>query len=83
MSTKKSTTKKPSREELRKQLAENVAAILANPECPTNLYNAVADAITDWTNATLTLRANSAEFIEQNLVDYIAAEEKRKGGRND
>jgi hypothetical protein len=54
LSQKKSSTprasaaKKPTRAELRRQLARDLAAALANPEIPAKLYNEITDAILDF-----------------------------------
>src|SRR3954468_20286704 len=40
-----------SRTDLRKQLAQDIASILANPECPAVLYNDIADNCTQWQEA--------------------------------
>lgn len=82
MSAKKSTTKpvRKSRGELRKQLAQDLARILQNPECPTMLYNDVAESITTMSSEIDDAFWHSPEQIERSLNAYIASEEKRKGG---
>ncbi len=56
MSTKKSSTprtsasSKPSRIELRQQLARDLAAVLANPELPVPLHNDIGEGLNDLFN---------------------------------
>ncbi len=79
--SKKSSTPRPSaasnRIELRKQLARDLARILANPETPVSLYNDIADSITEMSSE---IDYNSAEMIERSITAHIVKEEKRKGG---
>jgi hypothetical protein len=84
MSKNTKEPQKKSREEWRKQLAHDLASILANPETPIRLYNDIADNCTEWQEA----RDNaddegwrSVPFILECLEAYQPAEEKRtKGG---
>jgi hypothetical protein len=86
MSTRKNSKQQQqkSRAELRKQLARDLASILANPECPTGLFNDIADNCTQWQEA----RDNADEtgwkrepFILECFEAYQRQEEKRtKGG---
>lgn len=74
---RKDSTKQKSREELRAQLARDLACIMANPETPAALYDAIADELTEMSSA---IDYDTPEMIERSLTAYIAKEEKRKGG---
>ncbi len=86
MSTKKSSTprksasSKPTREQLREQLAADIASILANPECPTALYNDISDNVCTWSSDYCNAVNETPDYIESCLLAHIANEEKRKGG---
>jgi hypothetical protein len=70
-------TKKPTRAELRKQLARDITSILANPECPTVIYNDLAGAVLEIFNSTPTARLDqSEEYTLALLNEYAAAQEK-------
>jgi hypothetical protein len=79
MSQKKDTATGPqkSREELRQQLARDLAAALANPEIPVCLYNDISEAITDFQSTCINYdrMLYSAEVIGKAL-DMFA----EKGG---
>jgi hypothetical protein len=73
-------TKQPqqkSRDGLRKQLARDIAAALANPEMPVKLYNDISDAITDFQSTCIDYNAllYSEETIGKALEMYA-----EKGG---
>jgi hypothetical protein len=76
---KKGTSKaaqKP-REELRRQLARDLAAALSNPEIPVRLYNDISAAITDFQSTCIDYDAMlySAETIGKALEMFA-----EKGG---
>jgi hypothetical protein len=85
---KKSTPRKPraattphkkSRAELRKELAQDIARILAHPELPIYLYNKFSRGITEFQNECITYNyeiVDSAEVIEKTLTIYA----KEQGG---
>jgi hypothetical protein len=79
MSTKKNSKPAPkkSRAELRRQLARDLAAALANPEMPVKLYNDISDAITDFQSTCISydVMLYSAEVIGKALEMYA-----EKGG---
>lgn len=78
---KKAATRKGSasktRAQLRKELARDLAAILANPETPLPLYNAIADEVCDLSEK---IDFHTPEMLERSVDAYYAAEAKRKGG---
>jgi gas vesicle protein len=82
MSTKKSTIRKSttSRDELRQQLARDIASILNNPETPTTLYNDVADRVSDMSSDLGDAFWHSPEQIKRDLDAHFKKEAKRKGG---
>jgi hypothetical protein len=84
MSEKKSTPskkRKPTRAGLRKQLARNIAAILANPETPVRLYNEISDCVMEFESVDHS-PLESADNIERALDTYARFEASRtKGGR--
>jgi hypothetical protein len=71
---------KKSRGELRKQLARDIASILANPECPVDLYNDIAENVVNWSTDYCNLVNETPEYIHNCLEAHLATEEKRKGG---
>lgn len=77
---KRTATKGKTSEENRRELAEHIAAILANPETPTILYNDIAESLTTMSSEIGDDFWHSPEMIERDLNAYIASEEKRKGG---
>jgi hypothetical protein len=78
MSTKKSSTprksatKQPTRAELRKQLSQLIAAVLAHPLLPAKLCNDFSAAIMDFqaTCIDYTTMLDSAEIIEKTLAMF-------------
>jgi hypothetical protein len=82
MSAKKSITprKQKSRSGLRRELARDIASILANPETPSMLYNAIGDCLSEF-EAVDSSVWTEASTIERNLDKYARFEEARtKGG---
>jgi hypothetical protein len=88
MSTKKSSTKKTTtrkqtttktRQQLRAELARNIAAIMANPETPAILYNDLADSITEMSSDLKDDFWHSPEQIERSINAHLATEAKRTG----
>jgi hypothetical protein len=78
MSQKKnSTRKKKSRAELRREIAQHLAAVLANPETPVMLYNDIAESLSDMSSD---INYDTAEMIERSLTAHVAKEEKRQKG---
>jgi hypothetical protein len=72
MATRKATPSKgkgKSREELRRQLARDITSVLANPECPTIIYNDLASAVLEIFNTIPTFNLDTSEA-------YAAAQEK-------
>jgi hypothetical protein len=82
MSTKKSTTpdKKKSREELRKEVAHHIAALLSNPETPTAIEQAVTSGMGDLWNDVPTERLYVSEAY---VLSLIEAAVNGKGAHND
>ncbi len=71
----KSKDKSPA--ELRRQLARDITAVLANPECPTALYNDIASGILGIFNSIPTYRLDTSEAYTLSLLEeYAAAREK-------
>lgn len=77
---KSASNEQPARAELRKKLARDLAAVLANPECPTMLYDQVAEGITEMSSRLGDAYWHQPEQIERDINAYIASEEKRQGG---
>jgi hypothetical protein len=75
-----STRKQPTRAELRQRLAQDLASILANPECPTMLYNEIGGAITEMSSDLTDTFWHSPEMIERSLIAHTSKEEKRQKG---
>ncbi len=73
-------TKQPTRAELRKKLARDVAAILSNPETPYKLYNDIADCLTDMFNDLSSTFYHAPDIIERTIEARRREEEKRKAG---
>jgi hypothetical protein len=48
-------------------LAKQIADLMANPDCPTDLYNAMADQVTYYSNF---LDHESTEMIEKSLIAW-------------
>jgi hypothetical protein len=76
-STPRTRTATPSRLELRRQLARDLASVMSNPETPSNLYNAIADEVCMFSEK---IDFHTAEMLERGVNAYYAKEEKRKGG---
>ncbi len=68
---------KPSRIELRRKLARDLAAVMSNPETPATLYNAIGDELCEMSEA---ISFHTFEMIEHSITAHVAREEKRKGG---
>ena len=65
-------------------LAEHIAAVLAHPETPEALYNAIVDEFTDWSNDYLNSIEKTASFIESCLRYHQSAQrEQPEGGQAD
>jgi hypothetical protein len=85
MSDKKSIAKKPSkrktatREENRRRLAADLARVLANPETPEGLYNAIADQHSTWESE---IKWHEAPELLRALNNYARKEAERTGGRS-
>lgn len=81
MSAKKSNsqiaTNQPNRTELRKKLARDIAAIFANPETPTVIYNGLGDTMNELHNNIPGARLDQSEAYNLALLDaYFEAEQK-------
>jgi hypothetical protein len=59
----------------REALAEHIAAIMANPETPTALYNALADELASMSSR---IDHNSPAMIERSLAAHALSEERVK-----
>lgn len=59
----------------RKRLARQIAEILANPELPTDLYNAITDELTVYTNFLDYNNPQTVEIILKAYEDNKEAEE--------
>jgi hypothetical protein len=67
----------PTRAQLRAQLARDITSILANPECPTVIYNDLAGAVLAVFNDTPTERLDvSVAYTLALLDEYAAAKEE-------
>jgi hypothetical protein len=71
----------PTSAALRRQLARDLASILRNPECPTTLYNDLADSVTELSSSLPDDFWYSPEVIWRSLNAYVEEEARRKGGR--
>lgn len=69
-------------EQLRRELARNLAEIMANPETPAALYNDIGEFVCAMSSEIGNDYWHSPEMLERSLNAYIACEEKRtqKGG---
>ena len=81
MSQNKSTPKgaKKSRAELLRELARNIAAIFANPECPERIYDALADAMLEIHNRTSGKVLDESEDYQLAILNAYV-ETREKGG---
>ena len=61
-------------------LAEHIAAVLAHPETPEALYNAIVDEFTDWSNDYLNSIEKTASFIESCLLYHQSAQREQPEG---
>ncbi len=77
------TKSKKSREELRRQLARDLAAVFTNPETPVTIYNALGEALNDVFNALPSRHAHidESEAYINMVLDATAKAEAEKGGR--
>ncbi|HEY0003738.1 MAG TPA: hypothetical protein VGB17_02920 [Pyrinomonadaceae bacterium] len=64
------------RAELRKQLAHDITSILANPECPTALYNDLASGVLEIFNAIPTAQLDQSVPYTLALLDEYAASQE-------
>jgi hypothetical protein len=67
MSKKKDTTKKLTAKERRAKLARNILAVINNPACPSELYNAIVCELSDMENHAQILARISAtpKYLEE------------------
>lgn len=78
---KNTTNREKTKQELRRDVAAHVAAIMANPETPATLYNDLADSITTMSSDLKDDFWHSPEQIERSINAHIAREARRtKGG---
>ncbi len=68
--------KQPSKVELRKKLARDIAAVFANPELPTVVYNGLAEAMDELFNNIPQSRLDESEAYLSALIDEAANVEK-------
>jgi hypothetical protein len=69
------------KEELRAQLARDIASILANPETPATLYNAIGEEVCEWSTDYCNAVSETPDYIEAYLTHYQQKEaERTKGG---
>jgi hypothetical protein len=86
MSTKKVSTprtaSKPTSDELRKQLARDIAAVLNNSECPNIVFNGLAESLNDLFNSLPREhgKIDESEPYITLLLDANARAESEKGG---
>jgi hypothetical protein len=78
MPVKKSNTPKtnqPTRAELRKKLARDLAAVFSNPELPVSLHNDIGDALNDLFNdlPQQHIRIDESEAYINLLLDAVEA----------
>jgi hypothetical protein len=64
----------------RAELARNIAAILANPETPVELYNDISAALSDWSSDYLKGVSRTPAYIESCLEARAREETKRTKG---
>jgi hypothetical protein len=66
----------------RAELASSIAAVLANPETPVELYNEIRDILSVWSSDYLKTMMNTPAYIESCLETREREEtEETKGGR--
>jgi hypothetical protein len=88
MSTKKANTpskrkanNQTTREQLRRKLAQDIASVLNNPECPVTLWNAIGEEVCDWSSYYCNAVNRTPDYIEKCLTYYQQEEARRtKGG---
>jgi hypothetical protein len=68
--------KQPTKAELRKRLARDIAAVFANPELPTVVYNGLAEAMNELFNSIPQSRLDESEAYLSALIDEAANVEK-------
>ncbi len=77
--SKKTTTpraaSKPSRIELRKQLARDLAAVMSNPETPVLLYNDIGDVLCEMSSD---INYHTPDMIERTIAAHVVREAKRQ-----
>lgn len=60
------------------KLAKQIADLMANPDCPENLYNAIADEVCHMSNF---IDYNSPEMIEKSLMAFDNSDKKRRSAK--
>lgn len=59
-------------------LAKQIADLLANPDCPENLYEAIGEVVCDMSNF---INYDSPEIIEKSLIAYDRRDKKRRSAK--
>jgi hypothetical protein len=62
------------------ELAQLLAAVLAHPATPPDLWRGIADRLTEYSSRYLTKHATGADHIEKSLVANEQFERARNGG---
>ena len=61
-------------------LAEHIAAVLAHPETPEALYNAIVDELSNWSSNYLSVVDKTAPYIESCLLYHQRAQREQPEG---
>jgi hypothetical protein len=64
----------------RAQLARDIASILANPETPATLYNAIGEEVCEWSTDYCNAASKTPAYIKTCLTHYQQKEAERTGG---
>ncbi len=74
-STPRTSPATPSRMELRRQLARDLAAVMSNPETPVLLYNDIGDVLCEMSSD---INYHTPEMIERTIAAHVVREAKRQ-----
>ncbi len=77
-STPRTTPATPSRMELRRKLARDLAAVMSNPETPVLLYNDIGDVLCEMSSD---INYHTPDMIERTIAAHVEREAKRAGGK--
>ena len=75
------TIKQPARASTKAELATHIAAVLAHPDTPPALYNAIVDELCVWADAYLSAVEETAPYIESCLLYHERGRQEQAEGR--